>query len=65
MKKEKIERICANCEHSTPMGNTDACYCKKRGLVKARGCCGDFKADLLKIVPPPPVAYDDVFFEDI
>ncbi len=63
MKKQKLERICANCELSKPIGDTDACMCDKRGLVKARGCCGEFKADLLKVVPAPPIAYDDILFD--
>lgn len=64
-KKEKIEHICANCEHSSAIGNTDACMCDKRGLVKARGCCGSYKTDLLKVVPAPPISYDSVTFDDI
>lgn len=64
MKKEKIERICANCEQSTPVGDTDACICAKRGLVKARGVCGDFKTDLLKVVPEPPVPLDDIKMQE-
>ena len=55
MQKEKIERICANCEKSSPIGDTDACRCIKHGIVKARSCCREFREDLFKVVPPPPV----------
>ncbi|GEM_PF-7082248 len=55
MQKEKLEKICANCEKSVVLADTDACLCSKKGLVKARGCCSDFVADLLKVVPEPPI----------
>lgn len=55
MQKEKIEKICANCEFASQLGDSDACLCDKKGFVKARGVCRRFKADLLKIVPAPPL----------
>ncbi len=55
MRKDNIERICANCQFSTTIGDSDACFCDKKGFVKAREVCRRFKADYLKIIPPPPV----------
>ncbi len=43
--------ICLNCEHSTPILESDACICEFKGVVKAEGYCRKFSFDLLKLTP--------------
>lgn len=59
--KQKVDdeqRICFYCEHSTPVLESDACICKKKGLVCADGCCRHFSLDLFKINPRRPKAFE-------
>ena len=51
---ERLERICAYCEHATVLAGSDACVCDKRGVVRANGYCRRFRPDLLKVRPHLP-----------
>lgn len=58
-KTEELERICAYCEYATVIAESDACVCKKRGVVRARGHCFRFRPDLLKVQPILPRLPDE------
>ena len=62
---EEIERICAHCEHSVIILESDVCICKHNGAVTQSGSCHKFELDLLKLAPMPKTLPDDdtVFFE--
>lgn len=57
-KTETLEKICAYCEHATLLGDSGACVCKKRGVVRADGSCRRFRQDLLKVKPLLPLLPD-------
>lgn len=59
--KQKVDeehRICYYCEHSMPIMESDACVCRKKGLVCADGCCRHFSLDVFKINPRRPRAFE-------
>lgn len=53
-------KICENCVHSQPLSATDACFCEKKGIVKASGACGKYKLDLLKYKPGRPISIKSI-----
>lgn len=70
MKKDKsagVEHICANCEHSVVIRESDVCVCSLCGVVGADSACHRFAVDLLKLSPRPRVipAGDESDFADI
>ncbi len=57
---DSIERVCAFCEHATPLppdtdGNVNV-LCAKKGLVRERGLCRKFIYDPLKREPASPLS---------
>ncbi|MBR5746223.1 MAG: hypothetical protein IKX92_03065 [Clostridia bacterium] len=62
-----IERICANCEHSVNIRESQVCVCKENGVVSAVSTCRRFTPDLLKLEPRPRVIpnSDETVFVDI
>lgn len=56
---EDIERICAYCENSVVIKESDVCICKLNGAMAATSTCGKFKLDLLKLAPIPKTIPDD------
>ncbi len=64
-KNQDIEKICAYCEESVVICESDMCICRHEGAVKASGSCRKFKADLLKLAPVPRKLPDEdtVFFD--
>ena len=54
------ENVCACCEFSSPIEASDACLCKKRGVVRADAACRKFSPDIFKLSPESraPVAID-------
>ena len=62
---QEVEQICAYCEESVLIAESDMCICRKEGAVKAGGTCRKFKADLLKLAPIPRKLPDEdtVFFD--
>lgn len=62
-KNEDIERICAYCENSVVIRESDVCICREIGAVDARSTCRKFSLDLLKLTPiPKPMPDDDTVF---
>ena len=55
-KELDVARICANCEFSVPLTDSDAVLCRKKGMVEETGGCRKFRYDLLKRKPPRPVS---------
>lgn len=53
MKKEKndIEKVCAYCEHASPLKDKDYMLCSVRGVVSASFSCRKFLYDPLKRIP--------------
>lgn len=64
---DKIERICAYCEHSVNIRESEICVCEENGVVKAVSTCRRFTPDMLKLEPRPRVLpdHDDTVFADI
>ena len=50
-RKDDDERVCAYCQNSVPVNNSDAFLCDIKGIVRADGYCRRFVFDLLKINP--------------
>lgn len=48
MKEGDEDRICAKCEHGTPLFTGDGVICRKRGIVKPTAHCRRFRYDPLK-----------------
>ena len=59
LQAETLERICAYCEYATLLAGTDACVCRKRGVVRADGHCRRYRPDLLKVQPRLPRLPED------
>lgn len=63
MKKDKSateeQHICACCEHSVNIRESDMCICFFNGAVKADNTCKKYKLDLLKLSPLPTVLPED------
>lgn len=47
----KENEMCAYCEHAETIGDSGVCICKTKGVVRAKGICGKFRFDLLKLEP--------------
>jgi len=64
-KNEDIEKICAYCESSVIIRESDICICKHNGAMKQTASCNRFSLDLLKIAPIPRKLPEEgtVFFE--
>jgi hypothetical protein len=62
---EDIERICAYCEKTIVIKESDICICSINGAVKQSSSCKKFTLDMLKLSPLPRNLPDDetVFFE--
>ena len=58
-KADGIEKICAYCENSVLIRESDICICKRSGAVSADDTCGKFSLDLLKLSPIPRVLPED------
>lgn len=58
-KNDDIERICAYCENSVIIRESDICICRDIGAVSARNSCRKFSLDLLKLAPIPKSLPDD------
>lgn len=48
MREGDEDRICAKCEHGTPLFTGDGVLCRRHGLVKPTACCRRFRYDPLK-----------------
>lgn len=44
-------RMCAYCENADLIGESGACVCRLKGVVRFDGICSRFTFDLLKIKP--------------
>ena len=55
--RDNEDAICAMCEHGTPIFTGDTVLCRRRGLVRANGCCRKWRFDPLKrsVKPTPPI----------
>ena len=54
MKRSDDENaICAMCEHSVLIKESDMCICDLEGAVRCDGSCRRFTQDLLKLDPRP------------
>ncbi len=64
-KNEDIETICAYCENSVIIRESDICVCKLSGAMSQTSTCKKFSLDLLKIAPLPRKLPEEgtVFFE--
>lgn len=52
MKIDKCDRICAFCEKSVPICDSDSALCEQKGIVPKSYTCRGFSYDPLKRVPP-------------
>ena len=66
-KDDKIERVCAYCEHAVVIRESEVCVCDENGVVRAVSTCRRFMPDLLKLEPRPRVLpdSDETVFVDI
>ena len=55
-KELEVARICANCEYSVSLADSNSLLCRKKGIVEETGGCRKFRYDLLKRKPPKPVS---------
>lgn len=62
---DDIERICAYCENSVIIRESEICICKLNGAVHQTETCRKFTLDLLKLAPMPRKLPDEdtIFFE--
>ena len=49
MKKNKVERSCALCEHGEEIFCGEWCICKKKGVTSPTDSCSRFQFDPLKV----------------
>lgn len=49
--KYELDRVCAYCEHATPLAGGEHVLCEKRGVVKGTHHCRKFTYDPQKRIP--------------
>lgn len=65
MKIDKCDRICAFCEMSVPIFDSDTALCEKNGIVPKNHTCRSFSYDPLKRIPPKVAEPPSLEFVDI